>query len=168
LFQELVVSDYLFEKDRLFAELTVEPLELELYERFAGALGESSPKPDLILYLDLPTEVLLQRIARRARPGESAISAEYIEDLRARYERLWAKYTDAPVLRVNNQSLNYADDSQARERILAIVRAAMYDRGSDLFKDAALSGIRGDAGPSGTPGSASDREVQPSLFGAGG
>ncbi len=146
LFQELVVSDYLFEKDRLFAEQTLEAMELSLYDRFAGALGESAPKPDLILYLDIPTEVLLQRISRRARPGESAISAEYIDDLRARYERLWARYTDAPVLRLDNRTLNYADDEEARERILTIVRGALFG--------GAMVGRRAEA------------HGQPTLFGA--
>lgn len=156
LFQELVVSDYLFAKDRLFAEKTLDERELELYDRFAGALGESAPLPDLVVYLQAPTEVLMQRIARRQAPGEERITPEYLEDLRERYGRLWAHWTACPVLRLDNQDMNYADDPAGRQRVLDLIRSALYG--------ASPTGAHGGAGVSVSPGS-SDREDQPSLFG---
>jgi deoxyguanosine kinase len=168
LFESVVVSDYLFEKDRLFAEKTLQPLELELYDRFAAALGERAPAPDLVVWLDAPTAVLLERIARRAIPGEDRITAAYLDDLRDRYERLWAGYTAAPVLRVDNRDMNYADEPLGRRRVLDLIRNALEGRrpsGAFGSTGASSSGI----GPGGTPGSGEpDREVQPALFGAGG
>ncbi len=89
LFSSLVISDYLFEKDRIFAELTLNGQELALYNRFASLLGESIPKPDFVLFLDSPTETILRRIERRAIPSEQAIGPEYLDALRARYQALW-------------------------------------------------------------------------------
>ncbi len=125
LFNGLVVSDYLFEKDRLFAEKTLSTEELELYDRFAGALGEQAPTPDLVVYLEAPTEVILSRIARRKAPGEEWITAPYLADLRERYDRLWAGWTRCPVLRLDNRTLNYADDPDAQDRLLQAIDRAL-------------------------------------------
>jgi len=118
LFTDVVVSDYLFAKDRLFAEKTLSPIELELYDRFGAALGEMMPKPDLVVYLEADIETIMGRIAERKAVGETAITREYLEDLKARYERLWEHYTDSPILRMSNEGLNYRDDPEARERVL--------------------------------------------------
>jgi deoxyguanosine kinase len=160
LFSPFVVSDYLFAKDRLFAEKTLDPMELELYDRFAGALGERAPTPDLVIYLEAPTDVLLKRIRRRSAPGEQAIDGDYLDDLRERYDRLWAGWTACPLLRVDNRDMNYADDSSSRRRILDLVRTVL-----DLGPS---TGALGGAGPVGSPGSLADREEQPSLFGTTG
>lgn len=146
LFNGLVVSDYLFEKDRLFAEKTLTTEELELYDRFAGALGEQAPKPDLVVYLEAPTDVILQRIARRKAPGEEWITGPYLTDLRERYERLWERWTECPVLRLDNRTLNYADDPDAQQRLLVSI-------------DRALAGEAIDGAEVSTP-----RSAQQSLF----
>jgi deoxyguanosine kinase len=153
LFASVVVSDYLFAKDRLFAEKTLPELELELYDRFASALGESAPVPDLVVWLEAPTEVLLQRIARRRAPGEAAITAEYIDDLRERYERLWRRWSASPLLRIDNRDMNYADDVSDQNRVLGLIQGAL-----------AGIGAGGSSGALGSPGSV-DREDQPNLFG---
>lgn len=147
LFTEIVVSDYLFAKDRLFAEMTLPPTELDLYDRFAGALGEKAPTPDLLVFLDAPTDILLQRIARRHCPGEQAITREYLEDLRVRYRALLADWKDCPIVRVDNRAMNYVDDPRAREGVLNLITAA----------------LRGEPVPA-APGSDLDREAQPELF----
>ena len=149
LFSDVVVADYLFAKDRLFAEQTLPPLELELYDRLAGALGESVPYPDLIVWLDSPTQVLLRRIAERRSPGEDAISARYVDDLRSRYERLWSKWTGCPILRLDNRDMDYRSDPVARGAVLDRIEAALSGKGLE------------------SPGSVVDREEQPSLFGPG-
>lgn len=147
LFTELVVSDYLFEKDRLFATKTLSTEELALYDRFASALGEQAPRPDLVLYLEAPIQVIQGRIARRLAPGEQAITEAYLVDLRERYEKLWATWTACPVLRVDNRDMNYADDREVQDQLLATI-------------DQVLAG-----GPlPTTPGSRVDREVQQQLF----
>ena len=149
LFNGLVVSDYLMEKDRLFAEKTLAEDELGLYDRFARALGEQTPTPDLLIYLDAPTDVILARIARRQAPGEQAIRASYLDDLRARYKKLLADWRGCPILRLDNRDINYADDSGAQAQLLSWIDTAL------------------DTGrlPPEAPGSIMDREDQPSLFG---
>lgn len=145
LFSRFVVSDYLFAKDRLFAAKTLTDEELALYDRFAAALEPRIPKPDLLVYLDAPLQVVMQRIARRRAPGEVAITHAYLDDLRERYERLLASYADSPILRIDNRDMNYADDVEAREALLTLL-------------DQALEGPLPSA-----PGSQVDREVQQTL-----
>lgn len=150
LFEDIVVSDYLFAKDRLFAEKTLDPLEIDLYDRFALALGEQAPRPDLVVWLTAPTDVLLDRIEERSAPGEAAITAAYLDDLRERYEKLWARFTVCPLLRIDNRDMDYVRSPEDRARVLGILRDALEGRITPA------------------PGSASaDREEQPSLFGRG-
>jgi len=149
LFSQMVVSDYLFEKDRLFAEQTLAGNELDLYDRFAGLLRDSIPTPDVVLFLDSPTEVILKRIARRSIDAEQTIGAEYLDQLRDRYLSLWRRYTAAPVIHLNTAELNYVDDMEARASVLEMIRGWV-----DELK-----------GPE-APASLVEREAQPSLFGA--
>ncbi len=152
LFADLVVADYLFEKDRLFAEKTLPALELDLYDRFAGALGESAPRPDLVVFLDAPIDTILGRIAERACPGEELIAREYLVDLRARYQRLLATWTTCPVLYLDNAHLNYLTDDSVKASVLSLIRDGLDGRPVPSFpRDH-------------SPGSRADREEQPQLF----
>lgn len=150
LFSDLVVSDYLFEKDRLFAEKTLSELELDLYDRFAEVLGEQAPVPDLLVFLEAPLEVNMQRIAERSAPGEDQITAEYLLDLRERYDRFLARWTACPLLRVDNSTMDYVRNASDQEVVLDLISAALDGRE-----------------PRQAPGSMVDREAQPELFGAG-
>jgi len=150
LFTDIVVSDYLFAKDRVFAEKTLQDDELEIYDRFAGVLGGQAPVPDLVVLLDAPTSVLLKRIAKRKAPGEHAITVEYLDDLRGRYKRLFADWTHCPVLRIDNRDMNYVNDPDGRSAVLHRIESV----------------LKVDNDPR-APGSDSDREAQPNLFGTG-
>lgn len=156
LFAEVVVADYLWEKDHLFAEKTLSDDEMEIYERFTRVLGEQAPAPDLVVFLDAPTSVLMQRIARRQAPGEQAIEPAYLDDLRERYRKLLGGWMKCPVLELDNQDMNYVDDPEGQAQVIAVIEAALEAR-RPLPADTQLD--------SKTPGSASDREAQPSLFG---
>jgi deoxyguanosine kinase len=150
LFARLVVSDYLFEKDRMFALKTLDAQELALYDAFGSALGEVSPTPDLVIYLDAPTSVLLERIAVRNRPGEEHIDAAYLDDLRARYEAMWSTWTRCPILRVENTHVDEVINPSAREGLLERVARAL-NGGADALEEGNSSAR--------SPGSASvDRE----------
>ncbi len=122
LFSDLVVSDYLYAKDRLFAEETLAGNELELYDRFADLLKNQIPAPEFVLFLDCPTDVLLKRIERRAIASEQVIDPAYLESLRSRYFDLWDRFTDAPVYVLDTTDQNYADDPAAQEWILALIQ----------------------------------------------
>lgn len=122
LFTELVVSDYHFAKDRIFAEQTLDGAELALYDRFAGLLRDRVPRPDLVLFMDAPTEVIRARIGRRAIDAEQVIEAGYLDGLRERYMALWARYDEAPVYVLDTTRINYVDDPQDQGRMLAMIR----------------------------------------------
>lgn len=110
LFTDLVVSDYIFAKDRLFAEETLNPAELELYDRFASLLTGGVPDPDFVVFLDAPTDVILERIQHRAISAEQQISASYLDSLRDRYYDFWNRYQKAPVYVMQTGDLNYVED----------------------------------------------------------
>jgi len=92
------VADYLFEKDRLFASLTLDAAEMALYEQVASRLAVDPPRPDLVVYLQAPVETLLQRIARRGTSYESLIDAPYLTRLNDAYARFFHEYDRAPLL----------------------------------------------------------------------
>ena len=122
LFADLVVSDYHFKEDRIFAEQTLSGDELKLYDRFAGLLQDRVPRPDLVLFMNAPTEVVRDRIRRRAIDAEQVIEAAYLDSLRDRYMELWARYDEAPVYIVDTAEINYVDDMDDRAHMLAMIR----------------------------------------------
>ena len=121
LFHQMVVSDYVWQKDRLFADETLEGDEMALYDRFASLLGGHIARPDFVVFLDAPTEVVRSRIATRAIEAEQVIEAEYLNALRDRYYRLWDAYTDAPVYVVDTTKIDYVNDEADRERMVAML-----------------------------------------------
>lgn len=122
LFTPLVVSDYLYEKDRLFAEMTLGGDELSLYQRFAGLLPEPPPRPDLVVFLDADTDIIRERILRRGIPAEKVIPARYLDDLRERYYRLWDTYDSAPIYVLRTDRINYVEDGRERDGVLAMIQ----------------------------------------------
>lgn len=107
-----VVSDYLLEKDLLFAQLTLEGDELELYRRLHLQLQPAAPVPDLVIYLQAEPEVLIDRIKRRGVAMESGISEPYVHKLCESYSRFFYHYDTAPLLIVNNENLNPIDSDE--------------------------------------------------------
>jgi deoxyguanosine kinase len=124
LFDELVVADYVFQKDRLFAEETLQGDEMELYDRFARMLGTSAPKPDFVLFLDAPTEVILGRIAKRGISSEQVIRPSYLDSLRKRYYALWDRYSDAPVYVLDTSTIDYTNDTDdsGKKQVMALLQ----------------------------------------------
>ncbi len=103
-----LIADYTFDKDALFACLNLDGDELDTYYSVHQALAEKLPAPDLILYLQAETEVLMQRIAHRDRPYERNMDRDYIHNLNQAYEDFFSdQYTTAPVLQINTNQLNY-------------------------------------------------------------
>jgi deoxyguanosine kinase len=100
-FAETRISDFLMEKDRLFAELNLERQELELYDKVAESLKLEPPVPDLVVYLQAPVDTLLWRIGRRGIGYERRIGRRYLERLTEAYARFFHTYDRAPLLIVN-------------------------------------------------------------------
>ena len=109
LFSRGVVSDYLFAKDRIFASLTLSASELALYEQVYHLLNARVAKPDLVIFLQAPMEVILERIQRRGRAFERNIDVGYLEALVAAYQRFFAHYTETPLLVVDTADLNFPE-----------------------------------------------------------
>ncbi len=122
---EAVVSDYMFAKDHLFAELNLAGDELTLYESVFGALEEKIRRPDLVVYLWADVDTLMARIAQRDRPYERNMDRDYIAALAEAYERFFTRYQDAPVLRVDTRELNYVSDPTALADVAGRVRARL-------------------------------------------
>lgn len=108
LFAPVRVADFMLEKDRLFARLTLDRDELYLYEQTYRYLTLDAPIPDLVIYLQAPVEVLLERIARRARPGEQHITREYLQRVVEAYAEFFYHYDQAPLLIVDAADLDLA------------------------------------------------------------
>lgn len=106
LFTAPIVSDFLLDKDPLFARLTLADEELNLYRQLYEYLSPQAPKPDLVIYLQAQPETLIDRIRKRGVPMESAISEEYLLRLCESYSRFFYHYDAAPILIVNTEHLN--------------------------------------------------------------
>lgn len=117
----LTVADYLFDKDRIFAEQTLNEDEMGLYNRFTELLSHHVSVPDFVLFLDAPTEIILRRIARRSIHAEQVIEASYLDALRVRYYRLWENWTRCPVYVLDTAGMNYVDDRRDEEDICRII-----------------------------------------------
>lgn len=102
-----VITDYIFDKDRLFAHLNLQGDELAIYERVYTALDEKIRKPDLIVYLRAELDVLMRRIAARDRPYERNMDPNYIEELRLAYEDFTSGYSDIPLLTIDTNNLDF-------------------------------------------------------------
>jgi deoxyguanosine kinase len=103
-----LIADYTFEKDALFAELNLDGDELDTYFSVHNALAEKLPVPDLIVYLQAETSVLMQRIAHRDRPYERNMDPGYIQSLNEAYDAFYNdEHSGAPVLRIDTNELNY-------------------------------------------------------------
>jgi deoxyadenosine/deoxycytidine kinase len=124
LFESVRVADYMLEKDRLFARLTLDDEEYGLYEQVYARLAIDAPVPDLVVYLQAPVDVLLERIARRGIGYEQAIERRYLERLAESYARFFLEYGAAPVLTVNATDIDPVGNERDYDVLLAeIVRA---------------------------------------------
>jgi deoxyguanosine kinase len=110
LFEQVRVGDYMLEKDRLFARLTLDDEEYALYEQVYAKLAIDAPKPDLVVYLQAPVDVLMERIARRGLRYEQLIERSYLERLVDAYARFFLHYEAAPLLIVNAASLDLVNN----------------------------------------------------------
>jgi deoxyadenosine/deoxycytidine kinase len=123
LFERVRVSDYLLEKDRLFARLTLDDQEYELYEQVYARLAIDAPVPDLVVYLQAPVDVLLERISRRGIPAEQLIERRYLERLVESYARFFLEYDSAPVLMVNATEIDLVgSDADYRSLLAEVIR----------------------------------------------
>jgi deoxyadenosine/deoxycytidine kinase len=123
LFQRNVVCDYLFSKDRIFAYLTLDENELTLYERLCQLLHGQFLRPDLVIFLQASTEVLMQRLALRGRPYERGIERDYLEKLNQAYNHYFFHYQETPLLVVNTNDIDFVQNRQDLNDLVKQIRA---------------------------------------------
>jgi deoxyguanosine kinase len=133
LFEKMVVSDYIFPKDRIFAYLNLNDDELGLYERLVKILERDIIKPDVVIYLQASTDVLMERIRKRGRAFEKNMPRDYIETLNRAYNHFFFHYDDTPLVIVNTDSLDLVRSRTDIEGLLKVVgshaKGTVYYRG---------------------------------------
>lgn len=124
LFTELVLADYSFPKDKIFAYLTLDDSELMLYNRLYDVLIESVPKPDLVIYLQANMDTLTKRIKRRGRDYERSISKEYLKELSEAYAHYFYRYDETPLLVVNTNEIDFVHKTEHFEALVQQIQSA--------------------------------------------
>jgi deoxyadenosine/deoxycytidine kinase len=117
------VADFLMDKDPLFARITLSGDELALYQRIYEALRPHAPAPDLVIYLQAPPQVLVERVRRRGVEHERGIDEAYLALLAEAYARFFYHYAAAPVLIVNSENLNFAERDADFDLLVSRMRA---------------------------------------------
>ena len=110
MFTRTTVSDFLLDKDQLFARLTLSDAEYDLYQQIYHHLQPKAPPPDLVIYLQASPDTLIERVRRRGSIFEKGISEEYLWRLADSYTRFFHQYEAAPVMIVNSENLNFVDN----------------------------------------------------------
>ena len=118
IFSPVRVADFLIEKDRLFAQVTLNASEYELYEQIYSHMTIDAPIPDLVVYLQAPIEVLLQRIRKRGRGYERLIESAYHEQLNEAYAKFFYDYDSAPCLIVNASDIDFINNEKDYQQLL--------------------------------------------------
>jgi deoxyguanosine kinase len=122
MFAPLRVADYLLDKDRLFARVTLDDAEFGLYEQVYTKLDVQAPKPDLVVYLQAPVDVLLERIAKRGIRYEQQIDRAYLERLNEAYARFFHEFEVAPLLIVNAAAIDPINNQADYDELLAAIQ----------------------------------------------
>ncbi len=118
LFQPIRVADFIMEKDRLFAQVTLSAEEYKLYEQVYEHVTIDAPTPDLVIYLQAPVAVLQKRVNKRDRNFERQLTKQYLEKLVEKYTDFFYNYTEAPLLIVNAAEINFAENDSDYELLL--------------------------------------------------
>jgi deoxyadenosine/deoxycytidine kinase len=114
----IVVSDYILEKDKIFAYLNLNDTELQLYDQYYGILAEQVPIPDLVIYLQARLETLKKRIAKKQVPFEDRISDEYVAAVVNAYEHFFFHYKRSDLLVIDTSEIDFVDRSEHLHELL--------------------------------------------------
>jgi deoxyadenosine/deoxycytidine kinase len=123
LFRQSIVADYLFAKDQIFAQANLHADELALYRQLYALLDARLPKPDLVVYLQAPVDVLLARLRKRARDYERRVTPEYIQRIAEAYKEFFFNYEETPLLVVNCRQLDFVAHAEDTVDLMREIRA---------------------------------------------
>ena len=125
LFLQTTICDYVFDKDKIFAYLNLDDNELFIYQRLFDLLARDVPPPDLVVYLQAPTELLMERLRRRERDPESELplpAEEYVRELNEAYQHFFFHYTSTPLLVVETSEFDPESDDAALEELVKQIK----------------------------------------------
>ncbi|HLH09853.1 MAG TPA: deoxynucleoside kinase [Terriglobales bacterium] len=129
--RKVVVADYIFEKDKLFAYLNLSDPELDIYNRYYNFFRNQLPTPDLVIYLQATPEVLRKRLKKKGAASENAISEDYVEAVIKAYEHFFFHYTQSDLLIVNTTEIDFVDRNEDLQELLRKVSEPV--RGTQYF-----------------------------------
>jgi deoxyadenosine/deoxycytidine kinase len=126
-----IVSDFLFEKDKIFAYINLDNEELKLYERYFDMLAPSVPPPDLVIYLQAKLDVLRRRVAKKGHPAETRVSPEYVEAVANAYDHFFFRYSASNLLVVDTSEIDFVERNQDLQELLRRLRQPV--KGTQYF-----------------------------------
>jgi deoxyguanosine kinase len=118
LFNSVVVIDYLFQRDNIFAQLNLEDHEYRLYEQIYNLINSKTPKPDLVIFLQASTEVLLERVSKRGREYESFMDPDYLDSVNKAFNNFFFYYSDTPLLVINTNEIDFVEKKCDLEELI--------------------------------------------------
>ena len=121
LFSQAIVSDYLFDRDKIFAYLNLDDNELFIYQRLYDLLSKDVPPPDLVIYLQAPTDVLMRRLKERPKDADDGVptsAPEYVRELNEAYQHYFFHYSATPLLVVETSQLDLEGSDEALDDLL--------------------------------------------------
>ena len=122
MFHNLLISDYMFIKDRLFASLNLDDKEMNLYDSIANMMERNVINPDLIIYLQADTATLMKNIDKRGRNFESNISNEYINELNEIYTEYFFRYNDTPLVIINTNNIDFVHNPDDLDQVIQYIK----------------------------------------------
>lgn len=122
MFHNLVVSDYMFVKDRLFASLNLNEKEMTLYDSVANMMERNVINPDLVIYLQADTETLMKNISKRGRDYEKNMSWDYIDALNQVYNEYFFRYHDTPLVIINTNNIDFVHNEKDLNEVINYIR----------------------------------------------
>ena len=122
MFHNLLISDYMFIKDRLFASLNLDDKEMNLYHSIANMMERNVINPDLIIYLQADTATLMKNIDKRGRNFESNISYEYINELNEIYTEYFFRYNDTPLVIINTNNIDFVHNPDDLDQVIQYIK----------------------------------------------
>ena len=118
LFNSVVLIDYLFQRDKIFAQLNLEDHEYRLYEQIFNLIGPKAPNPDLVIFLQASTEVLLERVSKRGRDYESFMDPDYLDSVNKAFNNFFFYYSDTPLLVINTNEIDFVEKKCDLEELI--------------------------------------------------
>ena len=118
LFNSVVVIDYLFQRDKIFAQLNLEDHEFRLYEQIFNLIGSRAPKPDLVIFLQARTETLLDRVNKRGREYEAFMDPDYLDSVNKAFNNFFFYYSETPLLVINTNDIDFVEKKCDLEQLI--------------------------------------------------